>query len=42
MAYCLFLEAGLIDTFEIPQKQFLNYFRILEANYGSNSCNNII
>jgi hypothetical protein len=40
MAYCLFLEAGLIDTFEIPQKQFLNYFRMLEANYGPSTYHN--
>lgn len=38
MAYCLFLEAGLIETFRIPQREFINYFRAMEANYGTNAC----
>ena len=38
MAYCLFHEAGLVDIFQIPEKQFINYFRSLEINYGSGVC----
>lgn len=38
MAHVLFHEAGLMETFQIPQRQFVNYFRALEANYGSNVC----
>lgn len=38
MANKLFMEAGLIETFQIPQREFINYFRALEANYGSNTC----
>ena len=38
MAYCLFHEAGLVDIFQIPEKQFINYFRALEINYGSGVC----
>ena len=38
MAYCLFHEAGLIDIFQIPEKQFINYFRALEINYGCGVC----
>lgn len=38
MAYVLFHEAGLMETFHVPQREFINYFRALEANYGSNVC----
>ncbi len=38
MAHMLFHEAGLMETFQIPQREFVNYFRALEANYGSNVC----
>lgn len=38
MAYCLFHEAGLIEIFQIPEKQFINYFRALEINYGCGVC----
>lgn len=34
----LFHEAGLMETFKIPQREFVNYFRALEANYGTNVC----
>jgi len=38
MTYVLFQEAGLMETFRIPQREFVNFFRALEANYGSNVC----
>ena len=38
MSYVLFHEAGLMETFRVPQREFINYFRALEANYGSNVC----
>ncbi len=38
MAYVLFQESGLMETFKIPQREFINFFRVLEANYGSNVC----
>ena len=38
MAHMLFHEAGLMETFQIPQREFINYFRALEANYGNNVC----
>ena len=38
MAHMLFHEAGLMETFKIPQREFVNYFRALETNYGSNVC----
>lgn len=38
MAHTLFHEAGLMETFQIPQREFINYFRALELNYGSNVC----
>ena len=38
MAYVLFHEAGLMETFHVPQREFVNFFRALEANYGSNVC----
>jgi hypothetical protein len=38
MAHMLFHEAGLMETFQIPQREFVNYFRALEANYGNNVC----
>lgn len=42
MAYVLFHEAGLMETFRVPQREFVNYFRALEANYGSNVCKSIM
>ena len=27
-----------METFEIPQVEFINYFRALEINYGSGVC----
>ena len=38
MSYVLFHEAGLMETFRVPQREFITYFRALEANYGINVC----
>nr|BAA34309.1 EFPDE3 [Ephydatia fluviatilis] len=40
MAYCLFNEAGLMETFKIPHRKFINFFRALEAHYGNNVYHN--
>lgn len=40
MSYVLFNEAGLMETFRISQREFINYFRALEVNYGRNVYHN--
>ena len=30
-----------METFRISQRQFINYFRALEVNYGSNVCESL-
>ena len=38
MAYQVFMEMGLMETFHIPPRPFINFFRALELNYGVGPC----
>ena len=38
VAYKLFMEVGLFETFRIPLPEFLNYFHALELGYREKPC----
>lgn len=38
MAYKLFTEINLIDSFRIPAQEFINFFHALEMGYHDNPC----
>lgn len=38
MCYQVFMEMGLMETFHIPPRPFINFFRALELNYGVGAC----
>jgi len=38
VAYKLFVEVGLFETFRIPVGPFMNYFHALELGYRNKPC----
>jgi hypothetical protein len=38
VAYKLFMEVGLFETFRIPVAAFMNYFHALELGYRDKPC----
>jgi hypothetical protein len=38
VAYKLFTEVGLMETFRIPVVEFINYFHALELGYRDKPC----
>ena len=38
MAFQVFIEMGLMETFHIAPRPFINFFRALELNYGVGTC----
>ena len=38
VAYQLFTELGFMSTFNIPLKEFINYFHALELGYRDKPC----
>ena len=41
VAYKLFTEVGLMETFRIPVVEFINYFHALELGYRDKPCKSL-